>query len=157
MFFMVDTKQASWVFRVARKFFGRLFLWIGDFFLFFNKFSQQGKQQWSKEWRKIAKRRSNVIYHFIHMIFFVVLFKFSVPSTTHALKSMPFHSSAFHGIICGLKLWLFMAEDHLLSILGIIYGRGSFGKIEIFSYRHYFWPLRRRTPLLQCMYKRRLS
>ena len=41
------------------------------------------------------------------------------------IKSIPFHSSIFQGIICGqLRGSLTFDEDHLRSILGIIYGLG---------------------------------
>ena len=97
---------------------------------------------------------NNFIYRFLHLF---ALFKFSAPSTIHALN--PFHSIPllFTGsfavdncghlrsrIICGLFWGSFAVGDHLGTSRGC-------------SYRHHFWPLRRQTPLFQCMYKRRLS
>ena len=60
------------------------------------------------------------------------------------IKSIPFHSSIFQGIICGqLRGSLTFDEDHLRSILGIIYGLGiicgwgSFAVLYYFSQAHH--------------------
>ena len=50
------------------------------------------------------------------------------------LKENPFHSSSFHGIICGRLKGSLAVEDHLRSILGIICGLGSFAVLYMYFY-----------------------
>ena len=55
------------------------------------------------------------------------------------IKSIPFHSSIFQGIICGqLRGSLTFDEDHLRSILGIIYGLGIICGWGSFAVLYYF-------------------